>query len=653
MSGSSRNQRARRVRENAAELAQSRPHPKHLSNGDELRYRASAKFRSGCAKNEPSYIAAFTKGLPHDVKTGLLLNPPDFRQFVLGIQSGEPEDFVRTPLGPAEPVGTCGCLTRPHIDCATKSRTKFWKSKIAKEVGDDGDEIATLRAWESQAAGLIYDLQGPDAQAVTMPPAPALVSAEMAAEMAEVYLMALLRDTHFAGFRDDKFVARGRLPRYPVCECECPPSGLNAEDAAQLLAMVALGGANWFEADRATLSAFERRRHRSLESLVPQRIFRGVAPGDDIGPYLSQFLLIGNSGINGAKQSNDRNPDDGVISFGAIRIDQRVRMAQPCKDYMTTFEAWLDVQNAANVAKLETYVDSTYRFITTPRDLATYVHYDALHEAYLNACLILLGLGAPFDPGMPFLQADVSDHQQGFASFGGPHILSLLPEVATRALKAVRFQKFNIHRRPRPEAVAGLIDRYKNGVESDGELACIKPLVEALDSCGLLEHVRKHNACQNATWSDRSTDPGAKKDSYLLPMAFPEGSPMHPSYGAGHATVAGACVTILKAFFDAGWELPFTNDKGGHIAYEPDAHGKCLKELALPKPLTVEGELNKLAANISIGRDWAGVHFFTDYIESITMGEQIALGILEEQKLTYGENFTMTIPLFDGTTTRI
>jgi len=32
---------------------------------------------------------------------------------------------------------------------------------------------------------------------------------------------------------------------------------------------------------------------------------------------------------------------------------------------------------------------------------------------------------------------------------------------------------------------------------------------------------------------------------HLLPMAFPEGSPIHPAYGAGHATVAGACVTIL------------------------------------------------------------------------------------------------------------
>ncbi|MEM6403106.1 MAG: bromoperoxidase, partial [Cyanobacteria bacterium P01_D01_bin.116] len=56
---------------------------------------------------------------------------------------------------------------------------------------------------------------------------------------------------------------------------------------------------------------------------------------------------------------------------------------------------------------------------------------------------------------------------------------------------------------------------------------------------------------------------------------------------------------------------------------------------------------------ISIGRNWAGVHYFTDYIESIRLGEEIALGILKEQKLTYGENFSMTVPLFDGGTVRI
>jgi len=73
----------------------------------------------------------------------------------------------------------------------------------------------------------------------------------------------------------------------------------------------------------------------------------------------------------------------------------------------------------------------------------------------------------------------------------------------------------------------------------------------------------------------------------------------------------------------------------------------------LEKRLTVGGELNKLASNISIGRNWAGVHYYSDYIESLRMGEKVALGILEEQKLTYGENFSMTIPLFDGGSIRI
>jgi len=36
--------------------------------------------------------------------------------------------------------------------------------------------------------------------------------------------------------------------------------------------------------------------------------------------------------------------------------------------------------------------------------------------------------------------------------------------------------------------------------------------------------------------------------SYLLPLAFPEGYPQHPSYAQGHTVVAGACATLLKAF---------------------------------------------------------------------------------------------------------
>ena len=117
---------------------------------------------------------------------------------------------------------------------------------------------------------------------------------------------------------------------------------------------------------------------------------------------------------------------------------------------------------------------------------------------------------------------------------------------------------------------------------------------------------------------------------------------MHPSYGAGHATVAGACVTILKAWFDESFVIP--------NPVVPNAAGTAL--LAAPAgtpPLTVGGELNKLAANIAIGRNMAGVHWRSDYTESVKLGEAIAIGILEEQKLSYNEPYSLTLAKFDGT----
>lgn len=584
-----RRQQALQVRIDAAELASQREHPEQINNGEEFRYRAS--------NNTSTHIANFTKGLPHDHKGMLVVeagtsgtferNNDYYLQFVKAIDSGDERDFRDIPLGPPGSDG---------------NPLPSWKSTIAQ-----GKQA---RAWESQGAGNTFDLQGPDAQALTMPPAPTLDSPELVTEMTEVYLMALLRDVPFAEFNSNGGV-QGAIAR--------------------------LNDTEWIKTPIDRLSAAEQSRLRG--PFDGQSLFRGITKGDDVGPYLSQFMLVGNPGLGSSSQSIA----DGFISYGSIRVDQRVRMATPCKDFMTNWEAWLDVQNGADVRGLETYLDNAdgspiYRFLATPRDLATYVHYDALYEAYLNACLIMLGQGVPFDPGIPFQRADYLDKQQGFAHFGGPHILSLVTEVATRALKAVRFQKFNVHRRARPEALSGLINRYCNGDTDD--ILAVKPLAEGID-IALLNEVAGHNAMMNGA----AGSGGGYSNSFLLPMAFPEGSPMHPAYGAGHATVAGACVTLLKAFFDHGYELPY--------CYQPAADGCRLDQVAISAPLTVEGELNKLASNISIGRNWAGVHYFTDYIESIRLGENIALGILEEQKLTYGENFSMTVPLFDGGVVRI
>jgi len=562
---SSRRQLARQIREAAALHAYDRNHPDHIANGDE--------------RADWHYAFSFTKGLRHDPDSGLLANPTDFEQFVRGIDSGDPRDFIDTP---------------PGHDAGEPWRT------VPVET--------PWRAWESQGAGLTFDLQGPDAQAVTMPPAPKVGSDELTGEIAEVYAQSILRDV-------------------PLSELRHGGGGRGIDPVIK-----DLNEMNWFN-PAVEGAAHDPSAERRRTALNRQTAFRGQAPGDTVGPYLSQFLLLGTPGLGGQRELTD-----GIVQYGGQSIDQRVHVAERV-DFMTTWPEWLDVQDGADLRGSEKY-ENTIRFVTTGRDLSTYVHYDALYQAYLNACLIMLNLGVPFDPGVPFQLDDQIDRQQGFAQFGGPHILSLVTEVATRALKAVRYQKFNVHRRPRPEVIAARLEKADHL-----DLAAVTAARDEVVSTGIGRRVRRRNRAATGI------------PSLLLPMAFPEGSPMHPSYGAGHATVAGACVTVLKAFFDHSHGIDA--GRGTDEAWVPSRNGTGLTsvnvydETGSPAELTVEGELNKLASNISIGRNWAGVHYYSDYWESVLMGEQIAIGILEEQKFGFRENFSMTVPLFGGGSVRI
>jgi hypothetical protein len=191
-------------------------------------------------------------------------------------------------------------------------------------------------------------------------------------------------------------------------------------------------------------------------------------------------------------------------------------------------------------------------------------------------------------------------------------------EVATRALKAQWFQKWFVHRRLRPEAFGGLVHVQKTfGRYPAGTL---------------------HPEILGSEAVSRVHD---KTGSYLLPMGFPEGSPTHPSYGSGHATVAGACITVLKALFDERFEIPSPK--------VVVADGLALDDYSGPA-LTVGGELNKLASNIAQGRNHAGVHWRTDAVNAMKLGEQVALSILRDQRAGYTEPFHgYTLTTLDGT----
>lgn len=419
-------------------------------------------------------------------------------------------------------------------------------------------------------AGLAYEVEGMDSHQLLIPPPPAFSSAQEAGEAIELYWMALARDVPFTTYDSDPVVGAA---------------------AAELSGLTDFRGPK--VSGRVTSAA----------------LFRGITAGDLAGPYVSQFLLK-------------------PIVYGAQTIPQQIRTVLPGIDYMTRYADWLDVQNGYLPNQGDQF-DSTPRYIRNGRDLAPWVHMDALYQAYLNAALILLGspsqggMFAPFDPGNPYLS---SANQQGFGTFGPPHILTLVTEVATRALKAVWFQKWFVHRRLRPEEFGGRVQNTLSGPAGyplHADLA-----ISAGSPGGALNRVFSANG------------------TYLLPQAYPEGAPEHPAYGAGHATVAGACSTILKAWFDESFVIT--------EPVVPSADGLSLVPYTGSATLTVGGELNKLAANIAMGRNFAGIHWRTDYSESLKLGEAVSISILRDQRATFNQRFGgFTLTKFDGTTVNV
>jgi hypothetical protein len=68
----------------------------------------------------------------------------------------------------------------------------------------------------------------------------------------------------------------------------------------------------------------------------------------------------------------------------------------------------------------------------------------------------------------------------------------------------------------------------------------------------------------------------------------------------------------------------------------------------------VGGELNKLAANLALGRDIAGVHWRSDGIEGLKLGEAVTIELLTDLRTTYSEDFGgFSLIKFAGTSVTI
>jgi hypothetical protein len=327
-------------------------------------------------------------------------------------------------------------------------------------------------------------------------------------------------------------------------------------------------------------------------------LFRGETVGDLVGPYISQFLWL-------------------EIPYGIKTIDQRYRF--PCRNqyFLSEFVEWLACQRGAKPAATLQF-DSQLRYICSNRELAEYVHQDFSFQTYLNAALIMLRLGPEaLSPTNPYRG---SRTQFGDITFGNKNVLSLISQAALLGQKGAYYHKWLVHRRLRPECFAGRIEVHLSGRKA-------YDIDSAILNCDAVARVK----AAHGTW--------------LLPAAFPEGCPTHPSYPAAHATNAGACATILKAFFNQDYTVP--------NPVEATVDGSDLAPWK-GQSLTLGNEINKLANNIALGRDAAGVHYRSDSINGLFVGEEQALGLLCDYSRTYNERFDgFVLSTFTGEKIRV
>lgn len=370
-------------------------------------------------------------------------------------------------------------------------------------------------------------------------------------------------------------------------------------------------------ADLDNLPGYQGPKDPLTGTVTPQVLFRWQAPGVLDGPMTSQFLL--------------RN-----WVFDGVTVTGRVNTAAVGGDFMTDFNEWLTVQNGGGGAATPP-LDPVLRLPRSARDLAMVAAFDKIYTAYLKACHILLQFPVNFATGA-FLDASwpykPGGKMAGFGTFGLAWLLENVAAVG-KGERHCWYQKWNVHRTLRPEAYGGLVHK---AVAEGFDLPIHSDLT---DVSTVLPRVFAANQARNAARGLPAVG------TYLLSQHLRTGCPPHPSFPAGHAFSAGVSVTFLKAVVDEAALFP-----GAVVKPSADGTATTPYVAGVDGPaLTVGGELNKLAHNLSFGRDMSGIHWRSDDVAGLLQGEQVAIRYLAEQKATYAEPFTgFSLTKFDGTT---
>jgi len=336
---------------------------------------------------------------------------------------------------------------------------------------------------------------------------------------------------------------------------------------------------NDYDVELAIQDLNKLKKFTGSKPVTVQNLFRGTTEGDLIGPYVSQFLFL-------------------PYKYGVVSVNQKTSYYEPNKDFCTNVDNLIQLQNGSVVESGLTRVGN--RYMQTLRDGITWVHLDDPVQVGIQTVWLLQTMKCPRS-----VTIKGSGREESFVDCQTLDIIDLLTKASRVGMLAAWYNKWN-YLRIRPEAYGLDIHQTKF---NNAKL----PI---------------HSDILNSDVLNRIYD---KYQSYLLPQGYSEGCPIHPAYPAGHATFAGAMITIIKAFFDESFEI---------YAFVPNVDGTEL--VSTNQKVTVGHELDKLASNIALFRDAAGVHYRSDGI-GIKLGEQIAISLLQKHVKRYARPTKLTL----------
>ncbi|SDG48820.1 bromoperoxidase [Alloyangia pacifica] len=438
---------------------------------------------------------------------------------------------------------------------------------------------------------------GAVAPCLMLPPPPDMGPSELAAEIAELYALALIRDVPFAALKDPHHaVWVDGSTRFTLHELLCEMRSLAWYDTR--------GGI--LSAQTVSDAALQRRAQRlnGEGQLTLNGLFRGVVPGQAAKGPLSLYHWI------------DRSAPEQREIAGA---------APDAEAPMSAWVEWVARQSGAVLA-MPTATADDLSPLATPRQLVARLQDSHPCRIHYNAALMLLARGTAFDPGLgaglwPEGEDDPVTAQR---------VLALMTEAADRAFEAVMRRQARADRLSPPAVTAarlgGLLARSELRAEGGEQLREVADELQTY-APNLLHWITRLN---------RQSPNGLRGAMrYLLPDMSPDEIPPQPSDCALQVVVAGALSTLFKALFDT-------------------RPAPRLRMATDPEPgVDIGAEADRLAADIALSRTLSGAQLPAETHQNLRIGEALALQVLQGWMLTLGHGVSMDLVDFDGGALRL